>query len=334
MDDNPASTCCATSRNKNSSYRKLERQTLHQPTSENEPPLGMVLIPRGAFIMGSDDESGYPADGEGPSRHVKLDSFFMDAYSVTNARFGDFVRDTGYVSEAERYGWSFVFHSFVPRSVAKSVQQSPLATPWWWVVQMADWRHPEGPGSNINKRKSHPVVHISWNDAVAYSNWAGKRLPTESEWEYAARGGLIQKTYPWGDDICVGGKHLCNIWQGDFPDHNTQQDGYVGTAPVKSFKPNHYGLYNMVGNVWEWCSDWFSSDHSIVEINENPKGPPRGTNKCMRGGSYLCHESYCNRYRVAARSSNTPDSSTGNLGFRCVKESSANPYRGSNNRST
>ena len=326
MDGKLAPTCCAASRNIKSSYPEIERQIPHKPTLENQPPIGMVLIPGGTFIMGSDDKSGYPADGEGPSRQVTLDSFLIDAYSVTNARFGDFVKDTDYITEAERYGWSFVFHSFVPRIVAKSVTQSPLGTPWWWVVHMADWRHPEGPGSNINKRKNHPVVHVSWNDAVAYSNWAGKRLPTESEWEYSARGGLIQKKYPWGDDLCVGRKHFCNIWQGDFPNHNTQQDGYVGTAPVKSFKPNQYGLYNMVGNVWEWCSDWFSSDHSTEDINENPKGPSRGTNKSMRGGSYLCHESYCNRYRVAARSSNTPDSSTGNLGFRCVKGNNGKIY--------
>ena len=176
------------------------------------------------------------------------------------------------------------------------------------------------------KKAKFPVSMVTFSNAEGYCQWKGKRLPTESEWEYSARGGLIQKKYPWGDDLCVGRKHFCNIWQGDFPNHNTQQDGYVGTAPVKSFKPNQYGLYNMVGNVWEWCSDWFSSDHSTEDINENPKGPSRGTNKSMRGGSYLCHESYCNRYRVAARSSNTPDSSTGNLGFRCVKGNNGKIY--------
>ena len=326
MSDNPTSACCAASRNTAGSYQTIVQNPSIQISKTNKPPAGMVLIPGGQFIMGSDDKTGYPSDGEGPSRQVKLDPFFMDIHSVSNAWFGDFVKSTGYITEAEKYGWSFVFHSFVPSSSAKYVTQSPESTPWWWVVPKADWRHPEGPGSNITKRKNHPVVHISWNDAVAYSNWAGKRLPTESEWEFAARGGLVQQTYPWGNDLLSDGKHLCNIWQGNFPKHNTQQDGYVGSAPVASFAPNNYGLYNMVGNVWEWCSDWFSTNHPTDKIPKNPKGPTQGNNKSMRGGSYLCHDSYCNRYRVAARTSNTPDSSTGNLGFRCVGEINATIY--------
>lgn len=177
---------------------------------------------------------------------------------------------------------------------------------------------PEGRGSNVRKRGDYPAVHLSWNDATAYAAWAGKRLPTEAEWEYAARGGLENKTYAWGNELHPGGKHMCNIWQGVFPEQDTGEDGFSGTCPVDAFSSNGFGLYNMAGNVWEWCSDWFSPTHHTDCADRDPTGPDWGSSKTMKGGSFLCHSSYCNRYRVAARTSNTPDSSTANLGFRCV----------------
>ena len=278
----------------------------------------MAHITGGTFLLGTDDDVGVAADGEGPVRQVEISPFFIDQTAVTNAEFGRFVRQTRYRTEAERYGWSFVFHSFVPRKVARTVTQAVAEAPWWWRVDGASWRRPEGPGSGISRRMDHPVVHVSWNDALAYCRWAGKRLPTEAEWEMAARGGLPGKRYAWGDDLTPGGRHMCNIWQGKFPDRNTTDDGYAGTAPAKSFDPNGFGLYNVAGNVWEWQGDWFSPTFHRQGPTVDPMGPPSGMSKVIRGGSYLCHDSYCNRYRVAARSANTPDSSTGNMGFRCV----------------
>ncbi|WP_256217330.1 formylglycine-generating enzyme family protein [Paenibacillus sp. OV219] len=279
---------------------------------------GMIFLQGGEFLMGSDDQEGFPGDGERPVRRVVIDPFYIDPCAVSNAEFKAFADATGYATEAEVFGSSFVFHLLVPREVVDKVRQAVQHTPWWWNVEGASWRDPEGPGTGIEDRMDHPVTHISWNDAMAYCKWSGKRLPTEAEWEYAARGGLVQKRYPWGDLLKPDGEHRCNIWQGKFPDKNNASDGYVGTAPIRAFAPNGYGLYNMSGNVWEWCSDWFSASFHVNGPRENPQGPPAGDVRVLRGGSYLCHKSYCNRYRVAARSRNTPDSSTGNIGFRCV----------------
>lgn len=288
-----------------------------KPSTGSESP--MILLPGGEFFMGTDSAEGFPADGEGPVRSVKVDPFSISAYAVTNAQFQAFVAETGYVTEAERFGWSFVFHLFVSDSAKPLVRGIPQATPWWHALDGAYWQRPDGPDSDIAHRMDHPVVHVSWNDAEAYCRWARVRLPTEAEWEYAARGGLSRKTYPWGDLLKPNGEHRCNIWQGKFPVKNNASDGYAGTAPVDAYEPNGYGLYNMSGNVWEWCSDWFTPAYHDLTKAANPRFDQPTGRKSMRGGSYLCHRSYCNRYRVAARSSNTPDSSGGNCGFRVVR---------------
>jgi formylglycine-generating enzyme required for sulfatase activity len=280
----------------------------------------MVELSGGTFLMGTDSDEGFPSDGEGPVREVEVSPFAIDRHTVTNGQFSRFVEETGYVTEAERFGWSFVFQNFVTKTLKKRglVKEVP-GLGWWYAVTNAYWRKPEGPGSNVNKRMDHPVVHVSWADAQAYCSWAGTRLPTEAEWEFAARGGLEQKMYAWGDELTPNGKHMCNIWQGRFPDLNTESDGFVGTCPATHFPPNGYGLYNVAGNVWEWCADWWSPEYHVEGPRRDPSGPSKGSARVMRGGSYLCHKSYCNRYRVAARTSNTPDSSTGNLGFRTVR---------------
>lgn len=302
--------------------------------SSGAPDLsGMIRLDGGSFLMGCADEDGWPEDGEGPVREVELSPFYMDATTVTNGQFAGFVEATGYRTEAERFGWSYVFHLLVPAKIMRKLKGARKVDglQWWVGVEGASWKKPEGPGSNIKKRMDYPVVHVSWHDAKHYADWAGKRLPTEAEWEYAARGGLVQKRYCWGNELTAGGKHMCNIWQGDFPKANTAEDGYVGTAPARSFPKNGYGFYNMAGNVWEWCADWFSPVWHVPESPEtriNPKGPSTGQDmgktggpgRVMRGGSYLCHDSYCNRYRVGARTANTPDSSTGNCGFRCAAD--------------
>jgi formylglycine-generating enzyme len=284
---------------------------------------GMVPVPGGRTLMGDPFDEGYPADGETPVHTVELPDFRLDATQVTNAQFATFVKDTGWVTDAEELGVSAVFglalrdNPDLPRS---HVLRQVDGTPWWLAVRGATWRAPEGPGSDVRHRQNHPVVHVSWLDAEAYAGWAGKRLPTEAEWEYAARGGLQGARYPWGDELVPRGRWRCNIWQGSFPEVNTLEDGYLTTCPVRAFPPNTFGLFGTSGNVWEWCGDWFSPTYYTESPMPSPTGPDHGTQRVMRGGSYLCHDSYCNRYRVAARSSNTPDSATANTGFRCAAD--------------
>jgi formylglycine-generating enzyme required for sulfatase activity len=310
-------SCCAAGRSPSGERKNKNIQHAKEKASLKN----MIRLPGGGFLMGTNDEDGFHADGEGPVREIFLDSFFIEATTVTNLQFSEFIESTGYKTDAERYGWSFVFSGLLSEKERSAHPQVAQQTPWWCVIPGARWNQPEGEETNIKDRMDHPVVHVSWNDAQAYCQWAGKRLPTEAEWEYAARGGLVQKKFPWGDELTPDGKHRCNIWQGHFPDYNSLEDGYLGTAPAQSFEPNNFGLYNMAGNVWEWCNDWFSRDFHKTGPRKKPVGPPSGQAKVMRGGSFLCHHSYCNRYRVAARSSNTIDSSTSNIGFRCTLSS-------------
>ena len=274
------------------------------PLAENEAGRGSlgdaVNLPGGAFSMGSDDPLAYPDDGEGPARNVTVGAFRIETTTVTNTQFGAFIAATGYRTDAERYGWSFVFAGELPDVFPPT--RGAVQAPWWRQIEGATWNLPGGPLGCLTALPEHPVVHVSWNDANAYATWVEGRLPTEVEWEYAARGGLVQQNFPWGSDREPGGQHRMNVWQGTFPSSNSEADGWYATAPARSFEPNAYGLFNMTGNVWEWCSDWFTP----------------GQNRVAKGGSYLCHESYCRRYRVSARQGLSPDSTTGNTGFRCV----------------
>lgn len=307
---------------------------------------GMVLVPGGTFLMGGDNEQ---ADkDEYPKHKVSVDSFYMDQHEVTNAQFQKFVDATGYVTTAEQKpDWEQLKKQLPPNTPkpdeSQLVAASLVFTPpnhqvdlnnysqWWSWVPGADWKHPEGPKSNINGKENYPVVHISWDDAIAYCKWAGKRLPTEAEWEYAARGGVQNKIYPWGDENIAIGKSKANSWDGAFPHANNGKDGYEGLAPIKQFAPNGYGLYDMGGNVWEWCSDWYRNDY-YESVNtssgiKNPQGPadsydpdePYTPKKVARGGSFLCNDSYCSGYRVARRMKSSKDSGLSNMGFRCVK---------------
>lgn len=262
----------------------------------------MVELPGGTFTMGT-DTPGYPADGEGPARPVILEPFAIDTYAVTNRRFAAFVDDTGFITEVENFGWSFVFAGLLPDDFPPT--RGVVGAEWWRQVEGACWQHPFGPQSDLVGLGDHPVVQVTWNDALAFCDWSGTELPTEAQWEYAARGGLENTVFPWGDELEPNGQHMMNVWQGTFPVENSQADGFYGTAPVGSFPPNGFGLYDMTGNVWEWCSDWFDADHTDIGV-------------VMKGGSYMCHASYCHRYRPAARRPNTIDSSAGNVGFRCV----------------
>jgi formylglycine-generating enzyme len=285
------------------------------PTARGKHEVEQVVLRGGSFAMGNNNGDENAADGETPVHQVELAPFSIDATSVTNADFARFADATGYRTEAETFGYSAVFHLALAAE-PDEVMGPASGTPWWVGVRGADWRHPGGSRSDLDGLDDH-VVHVSWNDAVAYSKWAGRRLPTEAEWEYAARGGLDGARYPWGNEL-IDDEWRCNIWQGEFPHTNTEEDGYLTTAPVRTFQPNGYGLWQMVGNVWEWCADWFGPRYYKFSPAENPPGPSLGAARVIRGGSYLCHDSYCNRYRNAARSSNTPESSMGNAGFRTV----------------
>ncbi|HET7070612.1 MAG TPA: formylglycine-generating enzyme family protein [Nocardioides sp.] len=279
---------------------------------------GLVPIPAGRFVMGTDDPRGYAADGEGPPHPVELSAYRIGAHTVTNAEFAEFVEATGHRTTAEQLGSSFVFSGLLPGDFPPT--RAVAAAPWWREVLGASWRHPEGSQSQLTGRDSHPVVHVSWYDATAYCRWAGVRLPTEAEWERAARGGDDGHHFPWGDEREPGGEHRMNVFQGAFPGHDTGDDGWVGTCPVDTFPANGYGLHEPTGNVWEWCADWYDPGYYRRSPAADPTGPTSGTARVVRGGSYLCHDSYCWRYRVDSRSANTPDSSAGNVGFRVAAD--------------
>ena len=282
------------------------------------PEPDLVAIPAGRFTMGTDDPRGYAADGEGPPHEVELTAYRMGVHAVTNTEFAAFADDTGHRTTAEQLGSSFVFAGLLPQGFPPT--RAVAAAPWWREVVGASWRRPEGPRSDVDSRGDHPVVHVSWYDAVAYCRWAGVRLPTEAEWERAARGGRDGHHFPWGDEREPDGEHRMNVFQGSFPGHDSGADGWVGTCPVGTFPPNDLGLHEMTGNVWEWCRDWFDAGYYPSSPTFSPAGPRTGTSRVVRGGSYLCHESYCWRYRVDARSANTPDSSAGNVGFRVAAD--------------
>jgi formylglycine-generating enzyme required for sulfatase activity len=310
----------------------------------------MVLIPAGTFTMGASGHDGR-AD-EYPQHQVKLSAFWMDATEVTNASFSKFVKATGYITTAERKpDWEeikkqlpagtpkppdsvLVAASLVFKAPGKISDLDNIAQ-WWKWQKGADWKHPQGPGSSIKGKDEYPVVPTSCDDAMAYCNWTGKRLPTEAEWEYASRGGLSDTTYPWGNEDIEKGTHKANTWQGDFPVRNTSWDGFYGLAPARQFKANRYGLYDMSGNVWEWCSDWYRPDY--YKTNEgktsiNPSGPadsydpmePEASKRVVRGGSFMCHSSYCKGYRVSSRMKSSADTGLENTGFRCVVSADPN----------
>jgi formylglycine-generating enzyme len=301
------------------------------------PDDAMVWVPGGTFLMGSDDH--YPE--ERPAHRVTVDGYWIDRFPVTNRQFARFVHKTRYVTLAERVPDPADYPGARPELlVAASTvfvkQDHPvdLRDPynWWTYIPGADWRHPQGPGSSVKHRPDHPVVHVAWPDVAAYTEWAGKRIPTEAEWEYAARGGLDGAVYAWGDEFTPDGEHLANTWQGEFPLHNDRTDGYEGTSPVGSYPPNGYGLSDMIGNVWEWTSDWYAGhaepEHACCTVT-NPRGGDREQSydprqrvriprRVMKGGSHLCAPNYCRRYRPAARMAQAIDTSTSHLGFRCA----------------
>lgn len=282
----------------------------------------MVRIPGGSFSMGLKHQV-IPGDGEAPQRHVTLSPFWLDVAEVTNAQFAEFVTETSFVTDSERFGWSFVFDLAVDPGVAAGITQAVAGAEWWLPVNGSTWREPEGPGTDVfaTRRADHAVVQVSWADAVAYCSWRRARLPTEAEWEFAARGGEKGHLFPWGSQLTPNGEHRANIWQGSFPKRNAAEDGHLWTCPTDAYPPqNQYGLKNMIGNVWEWVEDWWTVEHDPSAHLVNPRGPPTGTEKTKKGGSFLCHKSFCYRYRSAARHKNTPDSATLNNGFRCARD--------------
>ena len=311
--------CCAPSREGGTGSHEPQVARAPETPAAKRHLIEQAVIPEGSFLMGDSTGDGNPGDGETPVHQVQLPSFSIDTTTVTNDQFALFVKDTGYLTEAESFGFSAVFHLAL-ESPPELVMGPAAGAPWWVGVRGADWTHPGGADSGLEGRGDHPAVHISWNDAIAYCDWAGRRLPTEAEWERASRGGIDGAKHPWGDDLLEAstGGWQCNIWQGTFPTDNTVDDGWLTTAPVRTFEPNGYGLWQTVGNVWEWCADWSSPTYYETSPSMSPTGPPAGTQRVLRGGSYLCHDSYCNRYRNSARSANTPDSSMANAGFRTV----------------
>jgi formylglycine-generating enzyme len=337
-----AGSCCS----KLPSRLSILRTSNIKPIGENTSHEQMVRIEGGTFLMGSSDVQG-SAD-EYPRHKVQLTAFWMDETEVTNAQFRRFVEATGYQTTAEKaIDWEELKNQVPPgtprppdsllaaASLVFHCSQHVVSlgdpSQWWTWKKGADWRHPQGPGSSIDGKDNYPVVHVSWDDANAYASWAGKRLPTEAEWEFAARGGKISQSFPWGSEGVESGKPKANTWQGDFPNDNTGWDGYKGLAPVKSFAPNGYGLFDMAGNVWEWCSDWYGSDY-YVQLKEgitiNPKGPlkssdpmePNLPKRVLRGGSFMCNASYCKGYRVSSRMKSSPDTGLEHTGFRCVTD--------------
>jgi len=316
-------------------------------TNGDTSTIGMVLIAGGTFSMGGDNKQA--SEDEYPKHPVQVKAFYMDETEVTNAQFQKFVEATGYITTAERKpDWEELKKTLppgtpeppdsvlVPASLVFKQTSGPVDlnnySQWWSWVPGADWKHPEGPGSSIQGKENLPVTQVSWYDAMAYCKWAGKRLPTEAEWEFAARGGLTNNIYPWGNEQINIGKAKANSWEGKFPYYNERKDGFVTAAPVKSFQENGYGLYDMAGNVWEWCSDWYDANYyktlSASSATIDPKGAqksfdpedPYTAKRSLRGGSFLCNDSYCSGYRVARRMKSSPDTGLEHTGFRCVKD--------------
>ena len=308
--------------------------------------IGMVYIPGGTFMMGANNDQAFK--DEYPKHKVRVKSFRMDVTEVTNAQFKKFIDATGYVTTAERTpDWDELKKTLPPgtpkpdedllapgslvfQETKKAVDLNNYSN-WWKWVKGACWKHPQGPDSDISGKENYPVVQVSWDDALAFCKWSRKRLPTEAEWEFAARGGLVDNIYPWGNGNINVGKPKANIWEGKFPYQNDMKDGFIKAAQVGSFTPNGYGLYDMSGNVWEWCSDWYDAHYYQATSNElsvDPRGPAKSFDpeeaytpkKVMRGGSFLCNEAYCSGYRVARRMKSSPDTGLEHTGFRCVKD--------------